>query len=255
MYKFLENGTKVKVLQEAAGGFLCQHVVIDPHTEEEFESEWDTYFYKELYDIPPLTAMHEDYRRLEHKIENLKVQLKDLLEKRREERSLIQGIKESEFLQNVNMYLNGDFEYVVSLSSMSIMRKSQVYLSPYIKITNTENKGFRLYTLQSSTSEFYDDREIQVFKTKEEAFDFLKSRVLKEFITRSQSKTPLSVLACDQWMQKLVPNSKELSTDSDIITIYRDVRATALIRENKTKRDKLEKELKDKTELLNSLKD
>jgi hypothetical protein len=255
MQKYLDNGTKVKVLREVDGGFLCHQVLMDPESEEEYDCQQTTFFYEKLYDTPPLSVYHEDVARLNSKIQVAKTQLREILEEKRSGKAVIQSIKESAFLQNVSNYLNGDFEYVVSLTGRSIRPKAQVYLSPYIKITNTKSNGYRLYTLKSETYDSFDDSEIQVFKTKEEAFAFLKIKVLQELVVRSDHPNAMTVTGVDHWFNVINSKSKDLSSDSDILNAYRDAREIALTRENKIKRTKLEKELKDKTELLNSLKD
>jgi hypothetical protein len=253
MKKYLVDGTEVNLVKEIEGGYLYRHVYYDHEYYEEIEHS-DTMFTEKLFDEPPVEKIHSKVKELEEAKEKAQQELNDLRAKKSKEKDLLTDIKNRDFMQCVVDYMNGNFSHVLYLNDCDIMPKENVHISSYIKLINTKH-GFNLYILRDSSYESYDDRPIMVFKSEAKAVTFAKKYLTSQLRKNTEKDNyPWGGKAIKNWFKDIrYSTAKELEKDSEFMNFYKAKLKEAEERENKKTREKLEKEIEEKTKKLKDI--
>jgi hypothetical protein len=253
MRKCLIDGQEVEVIKEIDGGFLYKHVFYDSEYSEEYVSDDITYFTNKLYDTPPTEKYNSKITDLQRQIDELQGERNKIRGLMLSEKSLLTEIKKRDFVQGLVNYLNGNFKYVLLLDKMEIKDKSSVYVSDYIKITNTKGSGFSLFTLRNDNYDHYDDRPIMVFDTFEAAQIYAKTKLLNELEYATEKATYIwASNTIGEWYEKIHSSSK-LKEDEEIKAMYLKKFNEAKIKEDAKNKEKIQKEIEEKQKTLNDI--
>lgn len=254
MKKYLKNGQEVEVIKEIDGGYLYQFCYSNDYSDDDVWIDEDvTYFTETLYDNPPVNVLHSEVKSLQDEITKLQEERNKIRELKNSEKGLLTEIKQRDFIQGLVDYLNGDFKYVLYVEDMEIIEKQRVYISPFIKITNTKGSGFSLFTLRSENYDSYDDRAIMVFKTFDEAQKYAKNKLIDKLkYNTEKSNYKWSSGTIKDWFNKINSTCK-LKDDPDIMKIYTDKFESAKQKEDEEKRIKLQKEIEEKQNALKTI--
>lgn len=253
MKKYLINGQEVCLIREVEGGFLYSPIYISYDNESDYVDDSVIYFADKLYDTPPKEKIHQDIIDLTIQKEVLNKDISDIQRLKNQEKSLLGKVKQIDFIQCLLDYINGDFNFVLRMDTMEIKGKDSVYISPYIKITNTKKRGWSLYVLRSENYEDYDDRAIRVFKTFDVAQSYAKSVLINNLKWNTEkSNYPWRSDVIKDWYNKINYTSK-LKDDEDLKKVYLQKFGEAKLKEDKDKKEKLQKEIEEKQKMLEKI--
>jgi len=253
MKKYLKNGQEVEVIKEIEGGYLYQHCFYDDYSDEEYTDESITCFTEKLFNNPPMGKLHEKIVALQAEIDNLENERDEINKLKQNEKELLVKIEKHDFVQGLVDYLNGDFKYVLYIENMEIAEKNSVYISPFIKITNTKNGGYSLFTLRNENYDDYDDSAIMVFKTIEEAREYAKKRLINELKHNTEKANyKWGSNNIKKWFDG-IHRTCNLKDDVDIKKIYAEKFEEAKKKEDEEKRIRLQKEIEEKQNALKTI--
>jgi len=249
MKKYLMDGREVQVKQQVENGYLYQFVYTDEH--DEYLIDDVVHFAETLYDKPPTERFYKEIEDLQEEIVELERKRREISELKRKEESLLKDIKKRDFLQNLADYFNENFEYVLYLKNMEILPRRSVYISPYIEVSNYEDKGLNIRIIQNKSYVQYGDPIIRVCKSFKDAQTYAKKELIKQLKENTETDhCPWNSERIKMWLYDIHYSCK-LTDDNDIREIYQEKFEQAKIKEAKEKRSRLKKEIEERQRLLN----
>jgi hypothetical protein len=253
MEKYLANGQAVKLIKVINGGYLFQNLWNDPDYNDEYTDESVTYFTDTLFDSPPVEKYHKEVLELQNQIKRLQKERDEIQQLKHKEKSLLAEIKNRDFIQCLVDYMNGNFEWLLRLDTMEICEKDKVYISPNIKLTNKEKKGYELFIMRSADYDSWDDRPIMVFKTFEDDQKFAKQALIDRLVFATEKQQyKWSSSNIKDWFND-IHHSVKLNEDKDILEIYARKYDETKLREDAEKKLKIQQEIEEKQKLLEKI--
>lgn len=265
MNKYTKEGIQVEVVKEIEGGFLVKEYYHYDYSDYDFDLEEESFpedttaisdkliFYSELFD-KPLTAKYADeVIALKNEAQSLENEIHELKIKKSNENSLLKKVSKYPIVQTLVDYFNDDYTHIMFLRFFECRKRESVYMSPYIRMSNTKNEPYALYQLRNDYySSDSDDKPFLIFKSEEDMQAEAKKRILDK-IAQSNYRFNYNKSNNLKQLWSDIHSSCTAKKDEEVINAY-NAKLKAFETEERIEKEKALKEefeaLKKKQELL-----
>jgi hypothetical protein len=254
---YTQDGTEVMVVKKIEDGYLAKIIYYTGIDEDDYDDEIEdvceqVVFYEKLYENPPTEKLSKEVKELKSEIESLSSKISELKQLKNTEEYLLNKISKYPIIKQLADYLTGNFNFVLFIRTMEVKKKSSVYISSFIRTSNSKNETYALYELKN---EYYisdsDDKPFMVFETEEELLIEAKRRLIEKFKNAEFNYNKVSNLK--QWFDA-ISSTCSVKKDEDFLNVYESKLKVWEAEENKERQEKLKKELEELEKKKNELK-
>ncbi len=248
MKMYTDDGSEVYVVKKIEEGYLAKIIYYTGSDEDDYDEEAEAIcdqivFYETLYDKPPVIKLAKQVKDLKDEVELLSSKISDLKQLKSTEEYLLNKVSKYPIIKQLADYLTGNFNFVLFINTMEVRKRSNVYISSYIRTSVTKSEPFALYELQN---DYYisdgEDKPFMVFETEEVAQAEAKSRLINKFKNADFNYNRTSNLK--DWFSK-INDTCLAKRDPEFLDVYNAKLKAWEADENKEKQKRLEKELKE----------
>lgn len=181
---YTKEGQMVELVKKIEDGYLGKEIYEDfsEDFEEDGESEFsvgeDIRFFPELFEKPQTQAYAAEVNRLRKEAEEIQADIHELRSLKESESGLLNKISKFPFIQKLVQYVTGDFNFILHLSNYEVSTKNNRYNGPYVKVTNTKEGSWGLFSLYHDNYASNDDKPFLCFNTIEEVNAYVKESIL-----------------------------------------------------------------------------
>jgi len=249
------DGQSVEVVKKIEDGYLAK-MVYESYSEdsedyEEVVSDQVLYF-PNLFDKPVIEKYADEVKKLKAQETELALSIDRLQAAKRSEEGLLNKISKFPFIAALVGYVTGEYEFILHLNSLKVVKKSSYYASPNVKVMNLKSSGWQMAVL---SSDYYDsdrdDTPFLPFMTMEDLNAYAKDFMIKK-IGSFTSKDYNNSRGLEEWHRN-ISDSCTVKNDPSVLAYLKsklsEMKSTEAIRD----KERINKEIEEKKKQLEKL--
>lgn len=252
---FTVDGQAVEVVKKIEEGYLAKMVYEsysdDNEDYEEVTADQVLYFDR-LFEKPVLEKYAEEVKQLKAQETELALSVDRLRAVKRSEEGLLNKISKFPFISALVGYMTGEYEFILHLNSLKVIKRSSYYASPNVKVMNFKSGGWQMAVL---SSDYYDsdrdDTPFLPFMTMEDLNAYAKEFIIKK-ISGFNSSDYNNSRSLEDWHKK-ISDSCPMKNDTSVLTMLKNKLAEMKSVEAARDKERINKEIEEKKKQLDKL--